>query len=98
MMKMSYDIILRPVITERSMEKASDQIYTFEVARNANKIEIRQAVEELFGVRVQSVNTLNVRGKKKRMGVHEGYRSARKKAIVRLQEGSKSIEFFEGMV
>lgn len=97
-MKSPYDIILRPVITERSMENADSKIYVFEVARDANKIEIRSAVEDLFGVKVMSVNTLNVKGKMKRMGVHIGRRPARKKAIVRLLESSKPIEFFEGMV
>lgn len=97
-MKSSYDIILRPVITEHSMESANDKIYTFEVACDSNKIEIRRAVEELFGVEVLSVNTMNVIGKEKRMGVHVGRRPARKKAIVRLTSKSKSIEFFEGMV
>ncbi|MDR1692479.1 MAG: 50S ribosomal protein L23 [Oscillospiraceae bacterium] len=97
-MKSPYDIILRPVITERSMEKAGDKIYSFEVARDANKIEIREAVETIFRVDVQSVNTMNVRGKMKRMGVHIGRRPARKKAVVRLTEQSKPIEFFEGMV
>jgi large subunit ribosomal protein L23 len=96
--KSPYDIILRPVITERSMEKAGDKIYSFEVARDANKIEIREAVETIFRVDVQSVNTMNVRGKMKRMGVHIGRRPARKKAVVRLTEQSKPIEFFEGMV
>ncbi|MCL1806428.1 MAG: 50S ribosomal protein L23 [Oscillospiraceae bacterium] len=97
-MKTPYDIIVKPIITERSMEKAGDKIYAFEVARDANKIEIRQAVETIFGVEVQSVNTMNVQGKVKRMGVHIGRRSARKKAIVRLKPESKGIEFFEGMV
>lgn len=97
-MKSPYDIILRPVITERSMENADSKIYVFEVARDANKIEIRSAVEDLFGVKVMSVNTMNVKGKMKRMGVHIGRRPARKKAIVRLLESSKPIEFFEGMV
>jgi large subunit ribosomal protein L23 len=97
-MKTPYDIILRPIITERSMEKAGDKVYAFEVARDSNKIEIRQAVEAAFGVDVKSVNTMNIQGKKKRMGVHIGRRSARKKAIVRLTGGSKPIEFFEGMV
>jgi large subunit ribosomal protein L23 len=97
-MKTPYDIIIRPVITERSMEKAGDKIYAFEVARDSNKIEIREAVETIFGVSVKSVNTMNVQGKKKRMGVHIGRRPARKKAIVRLTGESKPIEFFEGMV
>ncbi|MDR1668510.1 MAG: 50S ribosomal protein L23 [Oscillospiraceae bacterium] len=97
-MKSPYDIILRPVITERSMEKAGDKIYVFEVARDANKIEIREAVESIFNVDVLSVNTMNLQGKVKRMGVHIGRRAARKKAIVRLVAQSKPIEFFEGMV
>ncbi len=97
-MKSPYDIIIRPVITERSMEKAGDKIYSFEVARDANKIEIREAVESIFKVGVQSVNTMNIQGKMKRMGVHIGRRPARKKAIVRLTAQSKPIEFFEGMV
>jgi large subunit ribosomal protein L23 len=97
-MKTPYDILLRPIITERSMEKAGEKVYAFEVARDANKIEIREAVETIFGVDVKSVNTMNMQGKVKRMGVHIGRRSARKKAIVRLKSESKSIEFFEGMV
>jgi large subunit ribosomal protein L23 len=80
------------------MEPGDHKKYTFEVSRDANKIEIRKAVEEIFGVKVHSVNTINVRGKKKRLGVHRGFRPARKKAIVRLARGSKPIEFFEGMV
>lgn len=97
-MKSVHDIIIRPIITERSMSEAADKKYAFQVAVDANKIEIRQAVEEIFGVEVDSVNTMNVRGKQKRMGVHIGNRSATKKAIVRLTRKSKSIEFFEGMV
>jgi large subunit ribosomal protein L23 len=97
-MKTPYDIIIRPVITERSMEKAGEKVYAFEVARDANKIEIREAVKTIFGVDVKSVNTMNLQGKMKRMGVHIGRRPARKKAIVRLTDGSKPIEFFEGMV
>ena len=97
-MKTPYDIILKPVITERSMENAGNKIYAFEVARDANKIEIRDAVETIFGVAVMSVNTMNLKGKEKRLGVHIGRRAARKKAIVRLTGRSKPIEFFEGMV
>lgn len=97
-MKTAYDIILRPLITERSMEEAEKKKYAFEVAVDAEKIEIKRAVEELFDVKVMSVNTMNVKGKEKRMGVHTGYRPKRKKAIVRLTEASKGIEFFEGMV
>ena len=96
-MKTPYDIILRPIITEKSMDKVADKIYVFEVARDANKIEIRKAVEEIFKVKVVSVNTLNVKGKEKRQGATKGYTSARKKAVVRLTEDSKPIEIFEGM-
>jgi large subunit ribosomal protein L23 len=97
-MKSPYDVILKPIITERSMEKAADKKYAFKVAPDANKIEIRDAVEKIFGVKVLSVNTMNVIGKEKRMGVHVGRRPSWKKAIIRLAEDSKSIEFFEGMV
>ena len=97
-MKLSYDVILKPVITEQSMESIRDKKYVFRVAKDANKIDIRKAVEEIFGVKVLSVNTMNVRGKEKRMGVHVGRRADWKKAIVRLTEDSKTIEFFEGMV
>lgn len=92
------DVIRRPLITEQSMSEGELKKYAFEVAVDANKIEIRKAVEELFGVKVLSVNTMNMYGKEKRQGVHKGRRSAWKKAIVRLTENSKPIEFFEGMV
>ncbi len=97
-MKSVYDVILRPIITEKSMEGVENKKYVFEVARSANKIEIRKAVETIFGVKVKSVNTINVLGKDKRMGVHVGKTAARKKAIVSLTEDSKPIEIFEGMV
>lgn len=97
-MKSAYDVIIKPVITERSMQATADKRYVFQVDRQSNKIEIRHAVEEIFGVSVASVNTINVRGKKKRLGVHVGRRSDWKKAIVQLKEDSKGIEFFEGMV
>lgn len=98
-MKSAYDIILRPLITEQSMEQNDINKYAFEVARDANKIEIKKAVEEIFGVKVEKVTTLNMIGKKKRTGRYpEGSRSAWKKAVVRLTEDSKTIEFFEGMV
>jgi len=97
-MKSAYDIILRPIITEQSMESVADKKYVFEVAKDANKVEIRRAVETIFGVKVLSVNTLNVKGKEKRMGVHRGYTASRKKAVIRLTEESKPIEIFEGMV
>ncbi|MEG2377323.1 MAG: 50S ribosomal protein L23 [Clostridia bacterium] len=97
-MKSPYDIIRRPVITEQSMENIEKKIYVFEVAKDSNKIEVRRAIEEIFGVKVLKVNTMNVLGKEKRQGVHSGYRANWKKAIVRLQENSKTIEVFEGMV
>ena len=97
-MKNVYDIIRRPIISEQSMEQTDLKKYVFEVAKDANKIEIRQAVEEIFGVKVLSVNTLNMKGKEKRQGVHVGNRPSWKKAIVRLAPDSKTIEFFEGMV
>ncbi len=97
-MKSAYDVIKRPVITEQSMENVANKIYVFEVAKDANKVEIRKAIEEIFGVKVLKVNTMNVLGKEKRMGVHSGYRANWKKAVVRLSEDSKTIELFEGMV
>ena len=99
MEKTAQDIIIRPIITENSMDGLADRKYTFKVAKNANKIEIKKAVEQLFkDVKVEKVNTMNVRGKKKRMGRNEGYTPAWKKAIVTLKEGSKTIEFFDGMI
>ncbi len=98
-MTLAYDIIKRPIVTEQSMELTEMNRYTFEVARTANKIEIAKAVEEIFGVKVKKVNTLNMQGKKKRMGARRpGRRAAWKKAMVTLTEDSKPIEFFEGMV
>ena len=98
-MKTAYDIILRPVITEKSMMDSADKKYAFYVAPSATKIEIKEAVAEIFGVKVKSVNTVNVPGKKKRTGAYPiGRTAARKKAYVELTEDSKSIEFFEGMV
>ena len=95
----AYDIIKRPIITEQSMEQTEMKRYTFEVAKSANKIEIAKAVEEIFGVKVVKVNTLNVQGKEKRTGAYpKGRRPSWKKAVVTLSEDSKTIEFFEGMV
>lgn len=100
-MKYAHDIIRRPVISERSMEVVFDREgneikkYTFEVPVSANKIEIKKAVEEVFGVKVSAVNTMRVMGKVKRMGRYEGRRASWKKAIVTLEKGSKTIEFFE---
>lgn len=96
-MKSPYDIILKPIISEDSMEKMEDKKYVFKVDKNGNKIEIRNAIEKIFDVKVKSVNTMNVKGKVKRMGAHSGKRSDWKKAIVALTEDSKEIEFFEGM-
>lgn len=98
-MKTAYDIIKRPIITEQSMSQTQDKRYTFEVARDANKIEIAKAVEEIFGVKVAKVNTLNMLGKRKRQGAQPmGRRPSWKKAMVTLTAQSKPIEFFEGMV
>ena len=98
-MKTAYDIILKPVITEASMAAtAAQKKYTFRVAANATKIEIARAVEELFKVEVKSVNTVSMKSKAKRMGIHLGKTSEWKKAIVTLTEGSKTIEFFDGMM
>ena len=98
-MNTAYDIILRPIISEQSMEHIDLKKYVFEVARDANKIEIGKAVEEIFDVKVDRVTTLIVKGKKKRTGRYpEGYRRDWKKAVVKLTNDSKTIEFFEGMV
>ena len=95
----AYDIIRRPVITEQSMEAVADKKYVFMVDVNANKTEIKAAVELAFGVKVAKVNTLNVQGKMKRLGAQPaGRRASWKKAIVTLTADSKSIELFEGMV
>ena len=95
----AYDIIKRPIITEQSMADTEMKRYTFEVAKNANKIEIAKAVEEIFGVKVAKVNTINVSGKAKRMGAgRPGTTRGWKKAYVQLTADSKTIEMFEGMV
>ncbi|QXE01856.1 MULTISPECIES: 50S ribosomal protein L23 [Terribacillus] len=91
------DIIKRPVITEHSSDLMVDKKYTFEVDKRANKIEIKQAVEVIFGVKVEQINTLNLKGKFKRQGRYGGYRPDRKKAVVTLTEDSKEIDFFEGV-
>ena len=94
-----YDIVKRPVITERSMENVADKKYVFEVDINANKTEIKAAVEEVFGVKVEKINTVRMQGKVKRTGAYPaGRRPAYKKAVVTLTADSKTIEFFEGMV
>ena len=98
MSKLAQDIILRPIITEESMLNTAMRKYTFKVAKDANKIEIAKAVEQLFGVKVEKVNTLNVRGKLRRQGRFQGYTASWKKAVVTLSEDSKSIDFFDGMM
>ncbi len=96
-MKSPYDIIIRPVLTEKSYDGMADKKYAFEVALTANKTEIKKAVETIFDVKVESVNTMRIEGKMKRQGRTQGRRPERKKAYVKLTEGSKTIEFFEGM-
>ena len=98
-MRTSCDIILRPIISEQSTEHVDIKKYVFEVAPAANKIEIKKAVEDLFDVEVTKVTTLNMKGKTKRMGRYPaGSRKDWKKAVVRLSDSSKTIEFFEGLV
>ena len=97
-MKSAYDIIIRPIITEQSMEDLDIKKYVFEVARDAGKIEIKNAVEEIFGVKVIKVTTCHVRGKEKRLGAQPKGRTASwKKAVVKLSQDSKNIEIFEGI-
>ena len=92
-----YDVIIRPIISEKSMEQTADRKYTFQVAIGANKVEIRQAVESIFGVKVEKVTTTRVLGKVKRMGATSGKRADWKKATVKLTSDSNTIEFFDGM-
>ena len=97
-MKSAYDVIIRPVITEQSMEDLDIKKFVFEVDKRATKIEIKKAVEEIFDVTVLKVNTTTVRGKKKRTGRYPaGFQKTWKKAVVKLSEDSKNIEIFEGM-
>ena len=97
-MKSAYDIIKKPVLTEKSYDDMADKKYTFKVAKAAGKVEIANAVEEVFGVKVQKVNTISVRGRAKRMGRYSGYTASWKKAIVTLKADSKTIEFFDGLM
>lgn len=92
------DIIIRPVISEKSMAGIGDKKYTFEVAKSATKIDVAKACEELFGVKVAKVSTLHVRGRFRRQGKNEGYTSSWKKAVVTLKPDSKTIEFFDSMM
>ena len=91
------DIILKPVLTEKAYDGIATKTYTFIVKKDANKTQIKQAVEKIFGVKVEKVNTVTCKGKLKRMGRHEGYTPDRKKAIVKLAEDSKTIEFFDAL-
>lgn len=93
----NHDILRRPIVTENSMAEMKDKKYTFIVDVHANKSQVKKAVEEIFKVKVEKVNTMNYDGKVKRVGVHIGKRAGFKKAIVKLTKDSKSIEFFEGM-
>ena len=92
-----HDIIIRPVVSEQSMTQMAEKKYTFVVSKRANKTEIKKAVEKIFGVKVDKVNTINMIGKYKRMGANVGKRADWKKAVVKLTTDSKEIEFFEGM-
>ena len=96
-MKNGYDVILKPIITEQSMDMSADKKYVFRVADTANKTEVRQAVEDIFGVEVVKVNIMNVNGKVKRMGRTVGRTASYKKAIVTLAKDSKEIEIFRGL-
>ena len=96
-MRIPHDIIIKPIITEKSMDQMAERKYTFIVDKKSNKTEIKQAIETIFDVKVEKVNTLNMLGKIKKQGYTSGRRSSWKKAIVKLTEGSKTIEFFEGM-
>ena len=97
-MKAPQDIIIKPIITERSMDALQTGKYTFKVDRNANKIEIAEAIEKLFDIKVAKVNTMNCNGRTKRVGRYVGKTADWKKAIVTLKEDSKTIEFFDGMI
>ena len=96
-MKMVQDIIIKPIITEASMDALAAKKYTFRVASDATKPEIAKAVETMFGVKVADVNTISMKKKPKRLGVHFGYTSEWKKAVVTLTADSKTIEFFDGL-
>lgn len=98
MSKVAQDIILRPIITEEAMTATAFKKYTFKVAKDANKIEIKKAVEEIFGVKVAKVNTINVMGHLRRYGRYEGFTASWKKAVVTLTADSKTIDFFDGLL
>ena len=98
MKKLAHDIILKPIITEESMMGTAFKKYTFKVAKDANKAEIKAAIEEVFGVKVAKVNTMNCKGHLRRYGRYQGYTPAWKKAIVTLTEESDTIDFFDGLL
>lgn len=97
-MKFAHDVIIKPIITEDSMARLAEKKYTFEVADGASKVEIKKAVEEIFKVKVEKINTISMKGKNKRVGYHFGKTSEWKKAIVTLTADSKTIEFFDSMM
>ena len=97
-MKSPYDIIKKPIITEASMSALADRKYTFEVAVDSNKTEIKKALEEIFGIKVKKVTTTKIQKKWRRQGATGGYTAQRKKAVVSITEDSKTIEFFDGMM
>ena len=97
-MKNAYDVIIKPVITEQSMEQTEAKKYVFQVAIDANKSEIKKAIEQIFGVKVEKVNTISMKAKTKRVRYVEGKTSAWKKAIVKLTADSKTIEFFDSLM
>ena len=97
-MKSAQDIVIAPIITEKSMSIIADKKYTFKVATDANKVEIAEAIAKLFGVEVAKVNTMNVRGRNRRMGRYVGKTAAWKKAVVTLTEKSKTIDFIDGLM
>ena len=98
MTKLAHDIILKPIITEESMMGTAFKKYTFKVAKDANKAEIKSAIEEVFGVKVAKVNTMNCKGHLRRYGRFQGYTPSWKKAIVTLTEDSNTIDFFDGLL
>jgi large subunit ribosomal protein L23 len=97
-MKFAHDVIIKPIITEDSMARLAEKKYTFEVADGATKVDIKKAVEEIFKVKVEKINTISMKAKNKRVGYHFGKTSEWKKAIVTLTADSKTIEFFDSMM
>lgn len=94
-MKSSYDIIIKQIITEKTTKLAETNKYTFEVAQGTNKVEVRKAVEEIFGRKVENIRIINVRKKEHKMGRYEGFKPAVRKAIITLKDGEKPLDVFE---